>query len=272
MSINTKSKQPGCLDFGVIEESLGDLHTGLTCVECWQIDNEAKLPGKNPATSLKDMQDSLDELDRAVTTFRQEINLKMSCKSGRVTLLMVQFSCRNTFDGAKRMFPTSWHGKRPMRNLSEGLKEMKVLFSLLQDKIKEVGAEVAWAQTMVPSLQNDLCAAVGHGTVEMTEIRKPIPSFLIKVTVHDLGNCLSAGTFVIECQGWGSLTLLSKITDQIPMVMQHKILVWGVAASVCVFSGLCASVPRWDFTEMERPVWHALRHQQNLPAGFHPGF
>ncbi|KAI6043234.1 hypothetical protein EDC04DRAFT_2600404 [Pisolithus marmoratus] len=46
--------------------------------------------------------------------------------------------------------------------LSEGLKEMKVLFSSLQDKIEEVGAEVAWAQTMAPSLQNDLCAAVGH--------------------------------------------------------------------------------------------------------------
>ncbi|KAI5996627.1 hypothetical protein EDC04DRAFT_2909907 [Pisolithus marmoratus] len=327
MSIDTESEQPGCLDFGVIEESLGDLHTGLTCVERRQIDNEEKiqhvdlkvavlsarvdefershnaaderqcqvhemredldrLKGRvdklkqsvkyQMATSLKDMQDSLDELDRAVTTFRQEINLKMSHKSvllqeyfrfceknvsdiaawkatheERVRILEQESSrikgnqarlsdfyetagnniikLHETIDELQQCTPN--HGQ-----LSEGLKEMKVLFSSLQDKIEEVGAEVAWAQTMAPSLQNDLCAAVGHGTAETTEIRKPIPSFLVKVNgflvgtllvsmqvaVRGLGNCLSAGTFVIERQGWGSLTLLSKITDQIPMAMRRK--------------------------------------------------
>ncbi|KAI6037892.1 hypothetical protein EDC04DRAFT_2604434 [Pisolithus marmoratus] len=184
MSIDTKSEQLGCLDFGVIEESLETFTLGSL------------------ATSLKHMQDSLDELDRAVTTFRQEINLKMSHKSvllqeyfqwGEKNVsniaawkatheehvhILEQESSRikgnqarlsdfyetagndiiklhETIDELQQC--TLNHGQ-----LSEGLKEMKVLFSSLQDKIKEVGAEVAWAQTMVPSLQNDLCAAIGH--------------------------------------------------------------------------------------------------------------
>ncbi|KIK17382.1 hypothetical protein PISMIDRAFT_15157, partial [Pisolithus microcarpus 441] len=253
MSTDTKYEQPSCVDFSIVEECLGDLQTGLTYVECQQIDNEEKiqrvdskvsvlsarvdefekshnaademqcqvhemredldcLKGRvdklkqsvkhQMATSLKDMQDSLDELDRAVTTFRQEIGLKMSRKSvllqeyvqwgeknvsnivawkatyeEHVRLLEQEFSrvkgnqarlsgfyetaCNDiiklheTVDELQRCAPDHGH-------LCEGLKEMKLLFSSLQDKIKELGAEVAWAQTVAPSLQDDLCAIVGH--------------------------------------------------------------------------------------------------------------
>ncbi|KAI5981373.1 hypothetical protein EDD15DRAFT_2204121 [Pisolithus albus] len=332
MSTDAEYEQPSRVDFGVVEESLGDLQTGLTYVERRQIDNEEKIQRVDSkvsvlsarvdefekshnaademqcqvhemredldrlkgrvdklkqsvkhqmvgATSLKDMQDSLDELDGAVTTFRQEIGLKMSRKSvllqeyvrwgeknvsdiaawkatyeERVRLLEQEFSrvkgnqarlsdfyetaCNDiiklheTVDELQRCAPNHGH-------LCEGLKEMKLLFSSLQDKIEELGAEVAWAQTVAPSLQDDLCAVVGHGTAETMEISNPILHSLLRFAVRSLGNRLSASTSVMERQGLGLLTLLSKITDRIPMAMRRKILLWLLAAGICVFAGLC---------------------------------
>ncbi|KIK27019.1 hypothetical protein PISMIDRAFT_8547 [Pisolithus microcarpus 441] len=251
MDTDTEYEQPSGVDFGVLEGSLGDLHTGLTHVERRQIYSEEKiqhvdskvavlsarvdefershnaademqsqvhemredldrLKGRvdklkqnvkyQMATSLKDMQDSLDELDRTVTTFRQEIGLKVSRKSvllqeyfrwgeqnvadiaawkatyeGRVHLLEKEFSrvksnqarlsefyetaCNDvaklheSIDELQQCTPNHGH-------LSEGLKEMKLLFSSLQDKIEELGAEIAWSHTVAPSLQDDICAAI----------------------------------------------------------------------------------------------------------------
>ncbi|KAI6098670.1 hypothetical protein EDD16DRAFT_1526796 [Pisolithus croceorrhizus] len=240
MSANNEYKQPSNANFGVLEESLGDLHTGLICVECRHIHSEENIQhvdskvtvlfarvdefershnvanemqsqvhemredldclkgrvdklkqsvkyqmvGAQIVTSLKDMQDSLDELNQTVTTFRQEISLKLSCKSAwkatyedRMHALEQDFSwvkgnqarlsdfyetaCNDiiklheTINDLQQCTPSHSH-------LFDGLKEMKLLFSSLQDKIEELGVEIAWTQTVAPPLPSDLCAIVGE--------------------------------------------------------------------------------------------------------------
>ncbi|KAI6024056.1 hypothetical protein BKA83DRAFT_17400 [Pisolithus microcarpus] len=351
MSADNEYEQPSNADFGVLEESLGDLHTGLICVERRQIHSEEKiqhvdskvavlsarvdefershnaademqsqvhemredldrLKGRvdklkqsvkyqmvgaqivcNPTpqrylqvTSLKDMQDSLDELDRTVTTFRQEIGLKVSRKSvllqeyfrwgeknvsdiaawkatyeDRMRALEQDFSrvkgnqarlsdfyetaCNDiiklheTIDDLQQCTPSHSH-------LFEGLKEMKLLFSSLQDKIEELGAEIAWTQTVAPSLPSDLCAVVGEGPTETTGIRKLILNFLdnvygflvgtlpvsLQVAARSFGNRLCTGISAIARRGLVPLTLLSITTDWTPMAMRRRILLWLLAA------------------------------------------
>ncbi|KAI5989702.1 hypothetical protein EDD15DRAFT_2198388 [Pisolithus albus] len=382
MSADNEYEQPSNADFGVLEESLGDLHTGLICVERRQIHSEEKIQhvdskvavlsarvdefershnaademqsqvhemredldrlkgrvdklkqsvksqmvGALIVTSLKDMQDSLDELDRTVTTFRQEIGLKVSRKSAllqeyfrwgeknvsdiaswkatyedRIRALEQDFSrvkgnqarlsdfyetaCNDiiklheTIDDLQQCTPSHSH-------LFEGLREMKLLFSSLQDKIEELGAEIAWTQTVAPSLPSDLCAVVGEGPAETTGIRKLILNFLdnvygflvgtlpvsLRVAARSLGNHLCTGISAIARRGLVPLTLLSITTNWTPMAMRHRILLWLLAAGVCVFAGIYASVTRQNLIGTERPVWHALRHRQHLPTGFYPDF
>ena len=163
------------------------------------------------AMSLRDIQDSLDELEKTITTFRQEINSRMSRKSGRCSLYLL-ITCSNsaydtallkahiqlgensmsntaawkaTYEGRVNILELelSWMKGRlthfndfhntvcdDVTQLQQAMEElrlectpnhsnftegMELLFSLLQDKIEDLGKKMTETQMVAP-LQDEL--------------------------------------------------------------------------------------------------------------------
>ncbi|KAI6107377.1 hypothetical protein EDD16DRAFT_1523301 [Pisolithus croceorrhizus] len=82
MSADNKYELPSSMDFGVLEESLGDLHTGLTCVEHQQIDSEEKIQQVDSKVAVlsvrvdefKRSHNAADEMQSQVHEMREDLD------------------------------------------------------------------------------------------------------------------------------------------------------------------------------------------------------